>query len=447
MAFLIYDTEEKTVAIPIRDDEPFTIGRSIDNSLCLREDSMISRTHCAVYKDPNSEDFFIQDLNSSNGTVLNEVILHGEARSIGDMDQLTVGNMIFVFISMPDVPYERNTSHIIQVKSPVPDISSPENSMMLDTVHFDAEPPLQTSILNIENQKYPNIDGYEIINEIDKSKCNFSTAYLAFNTSLKKSVAVKVFNASKLSSDIKNEFLQQVRNAAQLQHPNIISYINAGISDNFCYLTMQYAEHNSLKNLLTTEGRLPEAKATEYVIKLAEALQFANQRHILHYNLSLNNILLLKNDEPMVGDFGLSEWITKAYQVNRTHFFGSTTNMSPEQMLDQQLNWTCDQYALGTVFYEMLVGKPCFDAPSIYALIEKHLREKVRFPADIQISEKTKSIIVQMMGKTPRDRFESWHKLIASLRFEPKKIKKKTSLKPLGKKKDTHNKRKKSLKR
>jgi tRNA A-37 threonylcarbamoyl transferase component Bud32 len=448
MAFLVYDTEEKTIAIPIKiTDQAFMIGRSMDNSLCLREDSMISRHHCAIYQDHDNGHFFLKDLNSSNGTVVNELVLHGEAHAISDMDQLTVGNMNFVFISLSEVPYEKNQSHIIQVNSPVPDISSPENSMMLDTVHFDAEPPQKTSILQMENSNFPDIDGYEIINEIGKSKCNYSTTYLAYNTSIKHSVVVKVFNASKLPPSVKDKFLNYVRIAAKLQHPNIISYINAGVSDNFCYLTMQYAEHYSLKNTLATEGRISENKAIKNIIKLAEAIQFANQKHSLHYNISLNNILLLKNGEPMLTDFGLAEWIAEAYQVNRKYFFGSTTNMSPEQMLDQPLNWTCDQYALGTIFYEMIVGKPCFDAPSIYALIEKHLREKVRFPSDISISTKTKDIIIQMMGKTPQDRFDSWHKLITALTLEPKKIKKKTALKPLGLKKDLKQKRKKSLRK
>jgi hypothetical protein len=443
MAFLVYDLEDKTVAVPLEfKEKAFLIGRSMDNSLCLREDSMISRHHCAIIHDNNSGHFFIQDLNSSNGTVLNEVILRGDTHPLNDMDQITVGNMNFVFISLPEVPYEKNTSHIIQVHSPAPDISSPETSMMMDTVHFESEPPPKTSILQVQDKDFPDIEGYEIINIIGKSKCNFSTAYLAYNTSLKRSVVVKVFNASKLQIPVKDDFLDKVRVAAQMHHPNIISYINAGISDNSCYLTMQYAEHYSLKNLLNSEGRLNEEKATGIIIKLAEALQFANQAHQLHYNISLNNILFLKDDEPMLTDFGLAEWIAEAYQVNRKYFFGSTTNMSPEQMLDQPLNWTTDQYALGTVFYEMVVGRPCFDAPSIYALIEKHLREKVRFPSDISVSQKTKNIIIKMMGKTPQDRYESWHALIHALKQEIKKPKKKAGLKPLGLKKDLKIKRK-----
>jgi len=449
MAFLIYDIDSETLAIPITNiEDPFVIGRSSNNSLCLRGDSMVSRHHCTICN--NDEIFYVKDLQSSNGTIINELILRDEEHVLNDMDQITVGNINFVFVSMDDVPYNKNTTKMIQVTSPAPDISSPENSMMLETVEFDTiPPPNQSSILKIEEKNYPEIDGYEIIKEVGKSKCNFSTVYFAFQVTLKRSVGVKVFDASKLSEELKDEFLNNIKEAAQLQHPNIISYINAGISERFCYVTMQYAELNSLKNRLAAEGRIEEEEANKYIIQLAEALQYANQRQILHYNISLNNILFLKNGDTVIGDFGLSDWITKSYQLNRNKFFGSTTNMPPEQMLDQPLNWTCDQYALGTVFYEMLVGKPCFDAPSIYALIEKHLREKVRFPSDIPISTKTKNVIIKMMGKEPHERYESWHQLISALKLESKeKQKKKITSKTMGiKRKDSLGIRKKIKKK
>ena len=445
MAFLIYDIDAETMAIPITDMlEQFVIGRSKNNSLSLRGDSMVSRHHCSIYN--NNGNYYIKDLNSSNGTIVNEIIINGDELPINDMDQITIGNINFVFVSMQDIPYIQNTSGIIQVNSPVPDISSPENSSMLDTVEFDSVPsPEKSSILKIKDQEYPQIDGYEIIKEVGKSKCNFSTVYFAFQLEQKRSVAIKIFDTKKLPEELKDDFLTNIRIAAQLQHPNIISYINAGLTGNFCYITMQYAELNSLKNRLAAEGRIDEEEANQYIIQLAEALQYVNQRQILHYNISLNNILFLKNGEPVISDFGLAEWITKSYQLNRTQFFGSTTNMPPEQMLDQPLNWTCDQYALGTVFYEMLVGKPCFDAPSIYALIEKHLREKVRFPSDVQISAKTKNIITKMMGKEPPDRYGSWHELITALKLEPKEKKKKLSSKTMGiKRKDLLGLRKKN---
>ena len=445
MAFLIYDIDAETIAIPITDiSEPFVIGRSKDNTLSLRGDSMVSRHHCSIYN--KNETFYIKDLNSSNGTIVNEIIINGEELPINDMDQITIGNINFVFVSMEDIPYNKNTSGIIQVNSPVPDISSPENSSMLETIEFDSVPsPEQASILKVKDQDYLQIDGYEIIKEVGKSKCNFSTVYFAFQLEQKRSVAIKIFDTKKLPEELKDDFLTNIRIAAQLQHPNIISYINAGLTGNFCYITMQYAELNSLKNRLAAEGRIDEEEANQYIIQLAEALQYVNQRQILHYNISLNNILFLKNGEPVISDFGLAEWITKSYQLNRTQFFGSTTNMPPEQMLDQPLNWTCDQYALGTVFYEMLVGKPCFDAPSIYALIEKHLREKVRFPSDVQISAKTKNIITKMMGKEPPDRYGSWHELITALKLEPKEKKKKLSSKTMGiKRKDLLGLRKKN---
>jgi serine/threonine-protein kinase len=152
------------------------------------------------------------------------------------------------------------------------------------------------------------------------------------------------------------------------------------------------------------------------MISLIEAMIHAFDAGIIHYNVTINNILLNANGDFAISDFGLAEWIAPSYQVNRNYFFGSTKHMAPEQMLDKALDWTCDQYALGTIFYEMLTGVAPFEAPSIYALIEKHLREKVRFPSGAVISTKTKNIICKMMGKTPADRFDSWQSLLLALK-------------------------------
>lgn len=424
MAFLIFENHKGTKAIPIENENAgFNIGRSMDNNLRLREDSMISRHHCTIYQ-AESGQFVVRDLGSSNGTYINEYCLVGEEAVVQDMDQVAVGNMKFVFLTAPQVQYSLAETCTIHVNSPTPDITSPEDSLYAETARLEAVKPPKSEIGKISGKfettpAFPHIEGFEIMNALGDSSNNHSTTYLAFQTALKRSTAIKIFDATKLNEQQKNDFLNNIRQAGRLQHPNIISYIDAGCSENHCFVSMQYAEVGNLTKKLE-KGTLDEEEAVKYIIKLVEALIHSTEAGIIHYDINPNNILFNKNGDPALSDFGLAEWVASCYQLNRNFFFGSTSNMAPEQMLDKKLDWTSDQYALGTVFYEMLVGKPCFEAPSIYALIEKHMREKVRFPAGLKISNKNKDIICRMMGKTPAERFESWQALLNALRIKPK---------------------------
>ena len=421
MAFLIFENHSGTKAVPLNNETVgFNIGRSMDNELRLREDSMISRHHCSIHLNQETGQYLLRDLGSSNGTYLNEYCLNDNEVVITDMDQLAVGNMIFVFLAGETVQYALTETATIMVNSPTPDISSPDDSLMTETARLDLILPPASEIGRISGKfepapSYPAIEGFEIMNVLGHGGSNNATTYLAYQTALKRSAVVKVFDSSSLSSEQKEEFLGHVRAAGNLQHPNIISYIDTGYSGDNCFLSMQYAEAGNLTTKLAADT-LDEKIASEYISKLVDAMIHSSEAEIVHYNITPNNILFNKNGDPALSDFGLAEWIARTFQVNRNYFFGSTRNMAPEQMLDQSLDWTCDQYALGTVFYEMLVGKPAFDAPSIYALIEKHMREKIRFPSNIQISKKTHNIICKMMGKTPADRYESWQALATAFK-------------------------------
>jgi len=416
MAFLIYENHSGTKAVPLdKETAIFNIGRSMDNHLRLREDSMISRYHCTLSLHQETGEYILRDLGSSNGTYLNEYCLSDSESVISDMDRIAVGNMIFIFMTAESVQYTMTETATIMVNSSTPDISSPEESLMTETARLNTIIPPLSEKNRSTTTVYPTLEGFEIISILGCGGSNNATTYLAYQTTLKQSVAVKVFEAATLSAEQKEEFLKHVLPVEQLQHENIVSCIDAGCNGNSCFLAMQYTEEGNLAQKLAS-GTLNEILATEYISKLVDAMIYASNAGIAHYNITPNNILFLKNGEPVISDFGLAGWVAKSFQINRIFFFGSTKYMTPEQMLDKAQDWTCDQYALGAIYYEMIVGKPVFDAPSIYALIEKHMREKVRFPSGINISAKTRDIICRMMGKIPADRFENWQALATALK-------------------------------
>jgi serine/threonine protein kinase len=432
MPYLVYDNNVSEKSIPIMDDiVEFNIGRSMDNDVRLREDSSVSRKHCMIFKDPASSDYVLRDLGSSNGTFLNELCLQNQQCPMRDGDVVGVGDVHFTFYSHYENPYELVDTTTIYVQKAVPDLSPPSEYPFKDTTRLKPITPT-TVVASEEDNFFPPVDGFEFIRLLGGG--NYSTAYLVFQAGLKRTVALKTFHTDTITEPQQRLFLQQISNVGKLNHPNILGFIDAGITDSLCYVAMQYAPQGTLATLISQFPQgIAEADAIGYILPLAEAMMHASEFGLFHGDLSPSNILFNENSMPAISDLGLAPWIANVFQTDRRYFFGATQYMPPEQTLDQKLDWTSDQYAMGAMFYELLTGKPPFSAPSAYALIEKHLREKIRFPSSRQISDKTKQIVIKLMAKTPEERFPSWQAVVNAIKSKKHPTQSKKNL-PLQKK-------------
>ena len=415
MAYLVYDNNGLQRSIPIADDMvEFHLGRSVDNDVRLREDSSVSRKHCMILKDPAANEYILRDLGSSNGTFLNDLCLQSQQCPMRDGDLVGVGDVKFLFYSQSENPYELVDTTTIYVQKAVPDMSPPSEYPFKDTTRMDAVSPMTLTGPG-DDEVFPIIEGFEFIRLLGGG--NYSTAYLVFQSGLKRTVVLKVFHTDAMSENQRRMFLQQISNVGKLNHPNILGFIDAGVTENSCYVAMQYAPQGTLATLLTQfPDGIAEADAEKYILAVCDAMVHASEFSLFHGDISPSNILFNENSLPTIADLGLAPWIANVFQPDRTHFFGATQYMPPEQTLDQKLDWTADQYAVGAIYYELLTGSPPFSAPSAYALIEKHLREKIRFPSDKDISDNTKQIIIKLMAKTPEERFSSWQAVIDAIK-------------------------------
>lgn len=415
MPYLVYDNTVFKRSIPVADDAvEFYIGRSMDNDVRLREDSSVSRKHCMIFRDPATGEYVLRDLGSSNGTYLNDLCLKLQQCPMRDGDVIGVGEVQFTFcLSSQRNQYELVDTTTIYVRKAVPDLSPPHEYSFKDTTRLDALVPPASATGNADI--FPRVEGFEFIRLLGVG--NYSSTYLVFQTSLKRTVALKAFVSDVFTEGQQRLFLQQISNVGKLNHPNILGFIDAGVSETLCYVAMQYAPQGTLATLMSQfpDGILEE-DATRYILLLAQAMQHASLQGLFHGDIVPSNILFNENSMPAISDLGLAPWISNVFQVKRAFFFGSTVYMPPEQTLDQRLDWTADQYALGVIYYELLTGVPPFSAPSAYALIEKHLRETIRFPGNKAISGKAKSIITKLMAKTPEERFTSWDSVIEAIR-------------------------------
>ncbi len=206
-----------------------------------------------------------------------------------------------------------------------------------------------------------------------------ATVFLADDRKHERRVAIKVLHRDLAATVGGERFVQEIRVAARLTHPNIVPLLDSGQAGVVPYYVMPYIEGESLRGRLQREGRLALGDALALVAQVADALEYAHAAGIVHRDIKPENILLLRG-HALVADFGIARAITQAGgSASRTSqgiVLGTPAYMSPEQAAGEvQLDGRSDVYALATTLFELLAGELPFRAPSVAALIAMRFRE------------------------------------------------------------------------
>ena len=217
---------------------------------------------------------------------------------------------------------------------------------------------------------------YELLEEIARG--GMGVVYKARQTSLNRIVAVKMILAGQLAgeADIRR-FHAEAEAAANLQHPNIVAIHEVGEHQDRHYFSMDYVEGQNLAALVR-EGPLPPAKAAGLVKTIAEAIQYAHQRGILHRDLKPQNVLIDEHGRPRVTDFGLAKRTGADSSLTQSGaVMGSPSYMPPEQATGRhdQVGPHSDVYSLGAILYQLLTGKAPFVGETPLATLRKVVEE------------------------------------------------------------------------
>ena len=233
-------------------------------------------------------------------------------------------------------------------------------------------------------------------------------------------VAIKILDPKyDRSSKEKERFLREVKVLAQLEHPNLIQILNAGIHENLYYMVMRYVTGTTLDHYLEKNGKFTVIKAVEIIEQCALGLQLAHDKGLIHRDLKPSNILIRnENNRVVVIDFGLArdhkvqEEITQKNTVLGTPYY-----MAPEQCLGLPLSFQSDIYGLGATFYHLVVGQVPFPGKNMLATMMAHTSKPLTPPhvADSSISIELSQIIEKMMKKTPNQRYASMGEVISAL--------------------------------
>jgi eukaryotic-like serine/threonine-protein kinase len=236
-----------------------------------------------------------------------------------------------------------------------------------------------------------------------------ATVYLVRDLRHDRPVALKVLHPELAASLGPERFLREIKLAARLQHPHILSVYDSGEAGGRLWFTMPYVEGESLRDRLRRERQLPVADAVRLTREAALALDFAHRHGAIHRDIKPENILLV-DGQALVADFGIARALGESDErLTETGMsIGTPAYMSPEQAAaDKGVDSRTDIYSLGIVLYEMLAGEPPFTAPSPQAMIARRLIETPRPLREVRetVPEGVAQAVARALAKAPADRF------------------------------------------
>jgi eukaryotic-like serine/threonine-protein kinase len=249
-------------------------------------------------------------------------------------------------------------------------------------------------------------DRYVIERELGRG--GMATVYLARDLRHERPVALKVLRPELAPTMGGERFHREIKLAARLQHPNILSVHDSGEVAGQLWFTMPYVAGESLRDRLTRDHQLPVADALRIAREAADALDSAHRHGVIHRDVKPENILLSEG-HALLADFGVARALLGSDRLTETGIaVGTPVYMSPEQAsAETEIDARSDVYSLGCVLYEMLVGHPPFLGATAPEVLRRHVLDPVPplrtgrpdLPVDLE------SAVFKALAKAPADRF------------------------------------------
>jgi serine/threonine protein kinase len=203
----------------------------------------------------------------------------------------------------------------------------------------------------------------------------YADVYRATDGTLKRTVALKVLKPMLMADqEAFARFVQEAQTAAGLFHPHIATVLDLGEAEGCYFIAMRYINGPSLDKLLAERGPLPWEDALRITGQIAEALQFAHDKDLIHRDVKPQNILVSEDEGAVLTDFGLVKAMASSGLTTTGSFLGTPNYMAPEIWKDEAITPAVDQYALACVLVEMLSGQVLFDGSTPPAVMAKHFQ-------------------------------------------------------------------------
>ncbi len=236
-----------------------------------------------------------------------------------------------------------------------------------------------------------------------------ATVYLADDLKHERKVALQVLKPELAAVVGAERFLAEIKTTANLQHPHILPLFDSGEADGYLYYVMPFIDGETLRERLDREKQLGVDESVRIARDVADALDYAHGRGVVHRDVKPENILLQK-DHTVLADFGIAHAVSESGGDGLTRtgtVLGTPHYMSPEQANAEAVDARSDLYALACVGYEMLVGSPPFTGPTAFVVMARHSLDPVPSirTARPGVPPSVVEAIERALAKTPADRF------------------------------------------
>ncbi len=263
---------------------------------------------------------------------------------------------------------------------------------------------------------YPSLGKYQIIQEIGRG--GMGAVYKAHDPFLNRTVAIKVLAPHLVwQQTFVDRFLREARAVAQLRHPNIVDVHDVGQEGGNYYFVMAFLPGQSLTHLIGQRGRLRPAETLPILRQLADALDYAHSKGLIHRDVKPANVMFDERGQAVLTDFGIVKAAQESRLTTAGVSIGTPHYMAPEQIQGKDIDARTDQYALGIIAFEMLTGCVPFDAATTTAILYKQVNEPPPsvtafcpdLPPGVQIA------LSRALSKSPAERFASCGEFVSAL--------------------------------
>ncbi len=259
---------------------------------------------------------------------------------------------------------------------------------------------------------------YTIVSELGHG--GMANVYLGRQPSVEREVAIKVLPAHFLQDrTFLDRFTREAKIVARLQHPCILPVYDFGEQDGMPFIVMAYMSGGTLADVIRdTPGGLPLDKVTKLVDQIASALDYAHKHGIIHRDFKPSNVLLDRDGNPYLADFGLARAVEDGAHLTGSGILGTPSYMAPEMSRPGDPTPLVDIYALGVTLYEMLTGQRPYQAATPVGVLLAHTVQPIPDACALRpdLPEAAQDVIVRAMAKEPAERYQSAEELAEAFR-------------------------------
>jgi serine/threonine protein kinase len=249
-----------------------------------------------------------------------------------------------------------------------------------------------------------------------------ATVELAQDIELDRPVAIKRLAANLAANDeYKQRFLREARLAARLSHPNIVGVYDAGDENGIPFIVMEYVEGETVSDVLHRRGRLEPAEAVALALQACAGLETAHDAGLVHRDIKPQNLLVTPDGTLKIGDFGIARSLDGTQLTQAGTVLGTAGYLAPEQAAGEQVTAAADIYGLGAVLYELLTGRPPYDADSLAELFVKQTQRSITPLRELApvVPARLEDAVMHALARVPDYRPESAAAFAAELGATP----------------------------